>query len=337
MRVYLSLFLSAGLLCLISPLMADDYPVILRGKVVMADGSPPPKTVGIQRICSDEAGSAPGPITDKKGEWLWRIPVDPMRTRVCHLEVNLPGYVSNRVDISGLNGYTSTMQTLPDIILTAAAPNPMAIVSNDKEVPGKASSSWKAALKAIDAGTLPEAETQIQAAVKTAPKFALGYHTLGILYSTDQKPKEAKQAWEQALAADPKFFPPYVALARLCIHMKDWQCAANASDSLIKADPKRTYPEIYIHLAAAKYGLKDYDGAKSAVEDAIKYDQIHKRSEYVLGRVLEAKGDIPGAKEHMTKYLQLDPNVADVEMVKKHVEYLGKPEAATIEPEIELP
>jgi hypothetical protein len=53
-----------------------------------------------------------------------------------------------------------------------------------------------------------------------------------------------------------------------------------------------------------------------------------------LGRILEAKGDSAGAKEHMTKYISLDPNVADIELIKKHVEFLGKPEAATVDPEL---
>ena len=59
------------------PVAAETYPLILRGKVTMQDGSPPPKSVGIQRICS-HTGSAPGPLTDKKGEYLWRMELVPV-------------------------------------------------------------------------------------------------------------------------------------------------------------------------------------------------------------------------------------------------------------------
>lgn len=336
MRRFLSLCIGVGLLCSVPTASAQDKPLILSGKVQMQDGSPPPKQVGIQRICSDGQGSAPGPLTDKKGNWLWRIEVDPMRTRVCRLVVNMPGYTSNSIDISALNGFINTTQTLPPLILYPTAPNPMSIVASENGVPGKSLGPWKAAIKAIDAGNYAEAVTQLQTAVASSPKFAQGWHTLAIVYSTTQKPKEAKDAWEHAIEADPKMLQAPVALARLCVRIKDWECTTKATDAALKLDTKKTYPEIYIHQAVARYAAKDLAGAQSAAEEAIKLDQVHKRSEYILGRILEAKGDIAGAKEHMTKYVQLDPNAADIELVKKHLDLLGKPEAAGVEPELEF-
>jgi tetratricopeptide (TPR) repeat protein len=292
--------------------------------------------VAIQRICSDISGSAPGPLTDKKGKWVWRMDVDPMRTRACRLEVSLPGYASSSIDISALSGYISTTKELPPIILAPAAPDPMTIVASTSGIPGKSLNSWKAAITAIQAQNFAEAETQLQASVQATPKFAQGWHTLGIVYSTNQKAAEAKDAWQHAIEADPKLLQPYVALARLCARIKDWQCAATAADGLLKVDKKKEFPEIYIHQAIARYAMKDLAGAQTAAEDAIKMDSVHKRSEYILGRILEAKGDIAGAKEHMTKYVQLDPNAKDIDIVEKHLELLGKPEAAGVEPELEF-
>ena len=330
------MFATVALAVVIAPLAADSVPVILRGRVVMQDGSPPPKTLGIQRICSDSQGSAPGPLTDKKGEYLWRMEVDPMRTRVCRLEVATAGYASTAVDISGLNGYTNVTQMLPDIIITVRGANPMTIVSGESGVPGKSLGAWKAAIKAIDSGDLPSAAEKLQEAVKASPKFAAGWHTLGIIQQTQQKFAEAKDAYEHALEADPKAPASAVTLARVCIHMKDWVCAAKASESAMQRDTKHMYPEVYLHLSVAKYGQKDLDGALSGVQEAAKMDPSQKRAEYVLGRILEAKGDLAGAREHMNKYLLADPNVADVATVKAHLELLGKPEAATAEPDLEL-
>jgi tetratricopeptide (TPR) repeat protein len=334
MRLFLSLCIGAGLLCSMQPASAEDKALILTGKVQMEDGSPPPKGVAIQRICSD-SGSAPGPLVDKNGNWLWRMDVDPMRTRVCRLEAHLPGYASNSIDISALNAYISTTQALPPLILVPAAANPMTISASENGVPGKSLSSWKAAMKAINAGNYMEAEDQLRAAVTASPKFAQGWHTLGIVASTNQKRTEAKDAWEHAIEADPKLLQPYLALARLCVRTKEWQCIGTAADGLLKVDTKKTFPEIYLHQAVARYMTKDLAGAQSAAENAVKLDLAHKRSEYILGRILEAKGDIAGAKEHMTKYVQIDPNVADIDVVKKHLELLGKPEASGFEPELE--
>jgi len=335
-RVCSACCLLAALLCFTNPAAADSYPIILRGKVTMPDGSPPPKSVGIQRICSDISGSAPGPITDKKGEFIWRMEVDPLKTRVCRLEATLVGFVSSAVDISSLNG-TSTSVTLSPLVLSPRVPDAYTIVTPDNGPPSKAQAAWKAAIKAIEAGNMTEASTQIQAAVTAAPQFAQGWHALGVISELQQKRTEAKDAYEKAIAADAKFLPPYVTLARLCIGNKDWACAGKAADAMIKIDTKRTFPVMYLHQAVVRYQLKDLPGAEMSAQEAIRLDTYHKtpRAEFVLGRILEAKGDANGAREHISKYIELDPKAPDLAMVKAYLENLGKG-AAGPEPALEI-
>jgi tetratricopeptide (TPR) repeat protein len=315
--------------------LGDDYPVILKGKVTMQDGSPPPRSVGIQRICTDSQGSAPGPLTDKKGEYLWRMQVDPMRTRACHLEVSGNGYVSTRVDISGLKGFNDTVQTVETIVLSPAVVNPLALTNSDKDVPSKALKQWRAAMKGIDDGNIPEAISQLEAALMGSPKFALGWHTLAILQNSLAHYPQAKESWRHAIESDPKAVQPRVAYTRVLIKVHDWEGALKAAEETMKADPKRAYPELYLHLAAAKYGLKDYDGALAAMADVTKYDSGNKRAEFVMGRILEAKGDAAGAKEHIAKYVSIDPAVVDIQTIKAHLALVGQ--EGQPQPELELP
>ena len=330
MRIFLGLYLC--LLCLSNPAAGDSYQVILRGSVKMQDGSPPPKSVGIQRICSDSAGSAPGPITDRKGGFIWRLEVDPLKTRVCHLEASLPGYVSSGIDISALNG-TSTEVTLAPIVLSPRVLDPYTIVTPDNGPPSKAASAWKGAIKAIEAGNMADAATQMQAAVKAAPQFAQGWHALGVVYEQEQMKAEARDAYEKAIAADPKFLPPYVTLVRICIGSKDWQSAAKTADAMIKADSKKVFPVMYLHQAVARFQLKDLANAEMSAQEAVRLKMI--RAEFVLGRILEAKGDLNGAREHISKYIELDKNAGDIEMIKAYLENLGKGTGGA-EPALEL-
>jgi len=60
------------------------------------------------------------------------------------------------------------------------------------------------------------------------------------------------------------------------------------------------------------------------------------RAEYVLGRILEAKGDAAGAREHMTKYLDMDKKAPDAELIRTHLQNVGKADAAGAEPELEV-
>jgi hypothetical protein len=332
MRVFLGTCLVASLLFLVQPATAENYPLIVKGKVTMPDGSPPPFTAGIERVCSDAQGSAPGPITDKKGEYLWRMDVDPLRSRSCIIRATHPGYVSTTIDISALNGYTNTVTTLDTLILSGHIADPYSIISSDSGVPGRAGSPWKAAMKALDTSNFPEAATQMQAAVAAAPKFAIGWHALGVVQERQQKMAEAREAYEHAIEADPKMFAAYVTLARLCVKTKDWQCSAKAADALIKVDSKKTFAEVYLHQAVARYGLKDLDGAATSAQEAVRLKMP--RAEYVLGRILEAKGDAAGAREHMSKYLDMDKNAADADAIRKHIENIGKPDPA--EPDLEV-
>jgi Tfp pilus assembly protein PilF len=321
--VPMRVILGGLLLCFVSPATADTWQLILQGKVVMADGSVPPQSVGIERVCSDSYGSAPGPITDKKtGQYVWHMEVDPMLTRQCQLRATLKGYQSSEISISGLTQQSDPH--MPPLVLTAVAGDPNKLILDNSNIPSKASGPWKAALKAMDSQNLSEVVTQLQLAVQASPKFAQGWSTLGVVFVNLDKRKEARDAFEHAIEADPKALPPYVSLTRLCINAKDWDCAAKTSDALIKVDSKKDWPEIYLHQAVARYWLKDLAGAQASAEKAISVDHIHHRAEYILGRVLEAKGDLSGAREHMSKYIELDPGASDIEQVKAHLQSLGK-------------
>jgi hypothetical protein len=146
----------------VKPAAAENYPVILRGKVVMPDGTPPPITVAVERICSDEQGSRPGPLTNKKGEYLWRMDVDPMRTRSCVIRATHAGYTSTSIDISALHGYLDTDINLEPIVLTSLTADPYAIIIAESKVPSRARKAFKAAKKAMDQNDYSSARLKIR-------------------------------------------------------------------------------------------------------------------------------------------------------------------------------
>jgi regulator of sirC expression with transglutaminase-like and TPR domain len=337
MRTSRSLCLVFGVLSLAGSAAADSIPAILRGKVIMRDGSPPPFTVGIQRICSDGYGSAPGPLTNKKGEFIWRMDFDFGLTRVCHLEATHDGFQSTGLDISRLNP-TDPNITLDPIVMFPNVVDPYSINTSDKDVPSKSRQAWKAAIEALTSNNRSALATQLQAAVDASPKFARGWQALGVVYERLGKYKEAADAYQHAIDADPKLLTSYVTMTRLCLKQKDWQGAVKFADDLIKADRKNEFPDIHMHRAVALYETKDLAGAQMSVEETIRLDKYHgtPRAEYVLGRILEAKGDLNGAREHMNAYVKLDPNARDLERIQKHVQALGTPQAADIDPELEL-
>ena len=319
-----------GLAGFIEPAAADTYRVIVTGKVIMEDGSPPPFSVGVERVCSDLQGSAPGPLTNKKGEFVWNMEMDAFQTRSCFIRATHAGYVSTGQDISGIN-VTSHDPTyaLKPLVLAKSSPDPYSIVVSEDNVPGHAKTAFKDALKALDVPDFAKAASLLEEAVKASPKFAEGWHALGVVDERLSKAPEARDAYEHAIKASPKFLPPYVTLAMICVRLKDWGCAGQAAATGIKMDTKKLFPELYLHQGVAEYQMKDLSGAEGSVQEAIRLDSghHHPREEYVLGRILEAKGDANGAKEHMAAYLKLDPGTPDLDAVRGHLENLGKPDA----------
>jgi Flp pilus assembly protein TadD len=332
----------AAALLLIQPVPATTTDIILQGTVVMIDGSVPPKPAGIQRICSDNA-SVSGPITDKQGKFLWKQELDPMSQRACYIEANLQGFSSSQFDMKSidLSKYAgSNVLTLPNLVLSPRDSGELSniILPADNDVPSKAANQWKAGVKSLKADNIPDAIAHFQEAMQVGPKFADGWNLLSALYEREHTLDKARDAIQHALEANPKLLGPLLRLARVCDETGDWDAAAKASDALLKVD-KRFYPEIYLHQAIARLGLKDLAGAESSANMAISLDAAHKlpRAEYVLGRILQAKGDATGAREHIAKYLALDPGALDTSQIKVLLEYVGKPDAPALETGLERP
>ncbi len=153
-------------------------------------------------------------------------------------------------------------------------------------------------MKAVDAGDTAEAAKQLRLAVAAAPKFARGWHTLGIAYENDGMVAEAKDAYMHATDADSKMLVSWVTLSRMDVLAKDWQGAAKAADTVLKLDSKHLYPEVYLHQAVARFEMNDPLGVESSASGGSRRDPKERkfRGEFVLGRILAAKGDAAGAR-----------------------------------------
>ena len=322
---------------------SDYYTLILQGKVVMPDGSPPPKTAGIERVCSDIQGSAPGPTTEKTGHYLWRMELAPADTRSCFLRANIPGLISTTVNLDtlGLSDYRQgKVINLPDIVLSprdSGAPRSVSLIAED-EAPGKARTFYKAAVKALDANADAEGINQLQLAVKAVPKFADGWNMLGALYERQNMLMEARDALQHAIEANPKLASPYLRLARISNELGNFDAAAQNEDALLKLEP-RLYPEVYLQQGITRFEQKNLAGAEESLKHVLSMDPAHKlsRAEYVLGMIALAKDDVNGAKEHISKYMMLDPITPDIEQIQAQLDSLGKPDAPKFDIKLERP
>jgi len=320
---------------------ADGTDLLLHGKVVMEDGSPPERAVSIERQCHGAATTSLISTTNKKGEFMWHVAVHSFGIEslgsgygfmgeVCFLKANLSGYESTTIDLTDRRW--SSDPTLPPLVLVRRGSNSNLTVFIDTSAPAAASKTWSQAAKAAQARNWPEAERLIRATVQSAPQFSQGWNALGLICQNQRKMAEARQAYQRAIETNPKLLPPYLLLARANLAAKDWEGTVRVADALIKADTKRLYPEIYLHKASGQYRLKDFSGAEASLGELMRLDRKHQfaRTEYLLGLILEAKQNHDAAGEHMRRYLELEPKAADAEPVRFWIENLGKPQAAEL-------
>jgi Tfp pilus assembly protein PilF len=342
-RVCRSACLVAGLIAFLSVAAADYFTLIIEGNVVMPDGSPPPKTVGIERVCSDVQASGPGPLADKKGHYTWKMDLDPENTRVCFLRATMPGFTSTRVELDKINLADFQQNKVLKVETLTLQPRDTGesnrtVLTPEDEAPGKVRTQYKAAIKALDSNNMDEAIKQLQLAVKGVPKFADGWNILGALYEQKQMLMEARDALLHAIEANPKLASPYLRLSRISNKLGDWDAAAKNEDALLKIET-RFYPEIYLQQGITRFELKNLAGAEESLKTAQSLDPAHRltRAEYVLGMIALAKGDVKGAKEHIASYMKSDPTTPDIERIQVQLDTLGTPDAPKLDIALERP
>ena len=309
--------------------------VIFRGKVVLDDGSPPGRQVIVQRVCVGlpqemHEGTASG----KTGEYSVRLEVADFggvfggnemgqASLPCILEASLGGFVSSRIDLS--DPHVTMNPRLPDLVLTRRSAVTSVDLTRGASVPRAASRPWSQALKYLDAHDWQAAEGPLRAVVKAAPAFAAGWMALGTACHNQHKSAEARPALERSIELDPKPLAPMYALANVDYDLKDWAAAARTSQALIQADTHHIYLEAYILNAIARYELKDLDGARDRIHEAMRLDkrQDLPRAEYILGMIEEARQEYDAAGEHMRDYLARNPRAKDAAEARNRLNNLG--------------
>jgi tetratricopeptide (TPR) repeat protein len=341
-RLHHIIFIAAVLLVTAS---ARADVVNLYGKVVMEDGSPPGHLVGIQRKCGADVPVREANASGKTGVYFVHLYVSDYGgvfsggyqdrgTRVCYLEAVMPGYTSTRLDLS--DRHIVINPQLPNLVLSKQGTGALVEISESTIVPRAAKKSWEQALKYLTAKNWAAAEISLRAVVEAAPGFAPAWASLGAACQNQQKPAEARKALERAIELEPKRLPLYLALAAVESHLKDWPAALKTSEALIKADNTHIYLEAYLHNAVARYQQKDFDGALERLNKLVQLDKRQElpRAEYILGIVLEAKGELDAAAAHMRKYLADHPRAKDAGTVADRLANLGKQPGADLGSEV---
>ena len=334
-------------------------PIFLSGKVVLDDGTPPPDSVVIERVCNGIA--RPEAYTDSKGRFSFQLGQNMnvmadasvgssadsgvfggnSRTQAgggsglserdlmgCELRANLPGFRSEVVNLAGRR-----VMDNPDvgtiILKRLANVEGMTISATTALAPKDARKSFDKARENVRKQKWAEARKELEKAVTVYPKYAAAWHQLGLIHEKNNDLDAARKAYAEALSADARFISPYMQLAQMAVKEAKWQDVADTTSRVVKLNPFN-FPQAYFYNAVANFNLQKLDAAEASAREALKIDSEHRivKASHLLGVILAQKNDYAGAAEHMENYLKFAPQANDAEQVRKQLEEIRRFTAA---------
>ncbi|OGF65206.1 MAG: hypothetical protein A2Y62_17740 [Candidatus Fischerbacteria bacterium RBG_13_37_8] len=180
-----------------------------------------------------------------------------------------------------------------------------------------AQEEYNKAYESLTKNDCKNAVKHAQVVIKKFPKFPLSYFIAARCDAIEGKIDDAITNYNKVIELKPDLYEAFFDIAELYFQKDN---AEKAAENFKKAtELKQDDPEVFYNLGAIYFSkLKKMDEAQVNLEKALELKPDHGIAHKVLGYVLLNKGDIPGAVEHLKKYLEITPDAPD----KKDIEAL---------------
>jgi len=319
------------------------------GTVTLEDGSAPPDSVLLQRVCAGVAHNEAW--TDVKGHFSFSVgrsssgsetgdaaeetgrPTDVQKPigysmevsnpltaelRDCELAAVLTGYRANRVSLKVTGGDAVGLGTI--VLHPLSKVSTLTISATTLEAPANAKKAYDKGFEAARANKWDAAISSFRKATDIYPKYAMAWYQLGDAYLGHSDLTNAVDAWQRAFQADPKYVKPLEKLTLWADQKQDWSAEAKYSDAWLRLDAE-DFPGAWLFNAIAKARLGQSEEAEHSAREGLRVDKEQRvpRLNYVLGLLLAAKHQFVESAECFRTYLKLAPNARDAEAVRQQL------------------
>jgi tetratricopeptide (TPR) repeat protein len=321
-------------------------PIFLSGKVVLEDGTPPPESAVIERVCNGV--TRPEGYTDSKGRFSFQPDAsfggDPSfggsgsggRTGSmggfgsgtgiserdlagCEIRASLAGYRSDVLPLAGRRALDN-----PDVgrivLYRFGNVEGTTISATSMAAPKDAKKAYDKGLESKKKEKWADARKQFEIAVKAYPRYASAWFELGLAAERMEDMDTARNAYAQSLESDDRFVKPYLQLAAMSAKAQNWKELADTTARVLRLDPYN-YPGIYYFDSVAQFNLRHVEEAEKSARQAVKLDKqnLFPGANHILGLILATKGELVDAAGFLKTYLKLAPAAPDAEMAKKRL------------------
>jgi tetratricopeptide (TPR) repeat protein len=175
-------------------------------------------------------------------------------------------------------------------------------------------------LHSLQQSKFPDAIKDFESANKIYPHYAESWLNLGRAREASGAIDLARDSFLRAAHLDPQLAEPPEELGLLAAGQNDLVSAARYLDESIRLDPASSYRACYSN-AMVNLMLKHYDVAERSARAALRFGdaETQARVNYVLGLALLARGENAEAKQHLQRYLDLNPKAPEHDQIEKEL------------------
>ena len=237
------------------------------------------------------------------------------RIKVSRGENNLEAISDNIVIMENEAHHDEWIHASPkDASVLASAGPPVSVA--DLKAPEKARKEKEKGSESLAKKDFKRALAHLQNAVEIYPQYASAWNDLGIARTRLNDLAGAREAWQKAMSADPKFVSPYLNLARILIAEKKAADAEKLLSTALAGNPSNSEGRYLLFETECMQHKFDPAMADLQKIHAAEHKRFADAHVYAAQMLLDRNQDA-AAMDQFQWYLKEDPDGPRVAAVKK--------------------
>jgi Tfp pilus assembly protein PilF len=197
------------------------------------------------------------------------------------------------------------------------------VSASNLRVPEKAGHEFAKGMKEMSAHNWSKARKHLEKAIKDYPQFDWAYNNLGVACMQENDAKDARAAFEKAVAINDKNTDAVKNLARLELADNDF---AGAKAVLLKLGQEPRDPEALTMLSYTQLRTWEFNAAldnalKVPHEGPERFPVVH----LIAARVYEIRGNRSAAEAQYKQYLNVAPDGPEARVAKEGIQRVEAP------------
>ena len=223
-----------------------------------------------------------------------------------------------RYELEGYSPYEENKKislgdpTILDVRLARPVPVEQAAVMSSTD---QAATSYNAGIELMNAGDKAGAEAKFREAVAKNPDQPQGWQALAVLAFQKKDWAKVLEDGQKATDLDPTISSLYQMMAVAAGQLGDKKAAAEWQAKYSEANPNT--PEVLYNKGVEALNGRKMQEAEAFFTQAIEAKPDYALAHYQLGMVSFSLKNNAAAKEHLRKYLELDPNGSEADTAKE--------------------